>query len=131
MCSPTPLQRFLAAGLAVGCGTDCGPKNVFEHLALAVEPRYCATGRRAATPGIARADALAAWTRTAAQVLGWSDIGSLKVGNHADMMVVDRNPLTCRISDLPDTRVLATMLSGSRIAEPATDRTDVRSRLPK
>ncbi|BBY96480.1 hypothetical protein MGALJ_61490 (plasmid) [Mycobacterium gallinarum] len=123
-----PLQRFLASGLTVGCGTDWGPKNVFEHLALAVEPRYCATGRRAATPGIARTDALAAWTRTAAQVLGWSDIGSLNVGNHADMIVVDRNPLTCRIADLPDTRVLATMLNGGWLADPATDGAEVPSK---
>lgn len=115
-----PLQRFLASRLTVDCGTDWGPKNVFEHLALAVEPRYCATGRRAAAPGIARTDALATWTRSAAQVLGWNDIGSLVAGKHADLIVVDRNPLTCRISDLPDTRVLATMLSGGWIADAAT-----------
>lgn len=107
-----PLQRFLAAGLTVGCGTDWGPKNIFEHLALAVEPRYGATGRPAATAGISRTEAVATWTRTAAQVLGWNDIGSLVAGHHADMIVVDRNPMTCSVSDLPDTRVLSTMLGG-------------------
>lgn len=111
-----PLQRFLAAGLTVGCGTDWGPKNVFEHLALAVEPRYGATGRRAATAGISRADALATWTHAAAKILGWNDIGTLRTGYHADMVVVDRNPLTCAVSALAETRVLATMLGGRPVA---------------
>ena len=107
-----PLQRFLAAGLKVGCGSDWGPKNVFEHLALAVEPRYGATGRLAATAGISRADALATWTRSAADVLRWNDIGSIVVGHQADLIVVDRNPMTCPVAELPDTRVLTTLLGG-------------------
>ena len=47
-----PLARLLDAGLRVAGGTDWGPGNVFEHIALAVEPYYGASGRRAATPGI-------------------------------------------------------------------------------
>ncbi|MDO3635349.1 amidohydrolase [Mycolicibacterium arseniciresistens] len=118
-----PLQRFLDAGMTVGCGTDWGPKNVFEHLALAVEPRYGATGRPAATAGISRTEALAMWTRTAAEVLGWERIGSLVVDHHADLVVVDRNPLTCRLADLTDTRVLATMLGGRTVTGSMTDAT--------
>src|SRR5262249_38961501 len=30
-----PLRRLLDAGLTVGCGTDWGPKNIFEHIGLA------------------------------------------------------------------------------------------------
>ncbi|MDX1882578.1 amidohydrolase [Mycobacterium sp. NPDC051804] len=118
-----PLQRFLNAGLTVGCGTDWGPKNVFEHLALAAKPRYGASGRAAATAGVSRIDALATWTRTAAQVLRWNDIGSLVAGHHADMIVVDRNPLTCPLSDLPHTRVLTTMLGGRPVGGSVTDST--------
>ena len=98
---PVPLRRLLDAGLHVGCGTDWGPKNVFEHLALAVEPRYCASGERAPQPGISRSEALAMWTRDAAHVLRWERIGSLVPGYHADLIVVDRNPLECPIEDLP------------------------------
>lgn len=100
----------------IDTGTDWGFKNVLEHLALAAEPRYGATGRRAATAGISRADALATWTRTAAQVLGWKDIGSLVAGHHADMIIVDRNPMTCPIAELPDTRVHVTMLGGCPVS---------------
>ena len=72
-----PLRRLLDAGLRVGCGTDWGPKNVFEHIALAVEPTYSGSGARAPTPGVTREEALAMWTREAAHVLRWEGIGSL------------------------------------------------------
>jgi predicted amidohydrolase YtcJ len=111
-----PLARLLDHGLHVGCGTDWGPKNVFEHIALAVEPRYAASGRPAATPGISRRQALAMWTRDAAHVLRWEGIGSLEPGYHADLVVVDRNPLSCQIEDIPGTEVISTLLSGQTVA---------------
>jgi predicted amidohydrolase YtcJ len=110
-----PLRRLLDAGLHVGCGTDWGPKNVFEHLALAVEPSYCGSGARAPTPGISRAEALAMWTREAAHVMRWEGIGALAPGNHADLCVVDRNPLECPIEELPGTEVRATLLGGETV----------------
>jgi predicted amidohydrolase YtcJ len=110
-----PLARLLDNGLHIAAGTDWGPKNVFEHIALAVEPRYAASGRPAATPGISRQQALAMWTNEAAHVLRWEGIGSLEPGFHADLVVVDRNPLSCPIEDLPDTQVLATVLAGSPV----------------
>ncbi|QKZ17138.1 amidohydrolase family protein [Streptomyces chartreusis] len=100
-----PLRRLLDAGLRVGCGTDWGPKNVFEHLALAVEPTYAGTDAKTPTPGISRREALAMWTREAARVLRWEDIGSLEPGSWADLVVVDRNPLACPVEDMPATEV--------------------------
>jgi predicted amidohydrolase YtcJ len=107
-----PLRRLLDSGLRVGCGTDWGPRNVFEHMALAVEPVYAASGRTAPTPGIAREEALAMWTREAAGVLGWDGIGTIEAGGHADLVVVDRDPVTCPLDRLPDTHVQATLLGG-------------------
>jgi predicted amidohydrolase YtcJ len=111
-----PLARLLDAGLRVACGTDWGPKNVFEQIALAVEPYYAASGRRAATPGVTRRQALDMWTREAAHVLRWDGIGSLEPGRHADLVVVDRDPLRCAVEDLPGTRVIATLLGGRTVA---------------
>jgi predicted amidohydrolase YtcJ len=88
---------------------------VFEHLALAVEPTYAGSGAAAPTPGISRAEALAMWTREAAHVLRWEGIGSLAPGHHADLCVVDRNPLECRVEDLPATEVLTTLLGGEPV----------------
>jgi predicted amidohydrolase YtcJ len=56
------------------------------------------------------------WTREAAHVLRWEGIGAIQPGNHADLLIVDRDPLTCPINDLPKTRVLATILGGAPVA---------------
>ena len=56
------------------------------------------------------------WTREAAHVLRWDGIGSLVPGQHADLVVVDRDPLRCPVEDLPDTRVIATLLGGRTVA---------------
>jgi predicted amidohydrolase YtcJ len=124
-----PLRRLLDAGLRVGCGSDWGPKNVFEQIALAVEPVYAASGRAAATPGIARAAALAMWTGDAAAVLGWDGIGTIEPGSYADLIVVDRDPLTCALHDLPETQVRATLVGGEAVhggLEPARSAAPVR-----
>ncbi|MGH9099813.1 MAG: amidohydrolase family protein, partial [Acidimicrobiales bacterium] len=111
-----PLARLLDNGIHVGCGTDWGPKNVFEHIALAVEPRYAGSGEPATTPGVTRRQALAMWTSQAAYVLAWEGIGSLEPGNHADLIIVDRDPLTCPIEDVPGTEIITTMLDGRPVA---------------
>jgi predicted amidohydrolase YtcJ len=109
-----PLQRMLDAGITVACGSDWGPKNVFEHIALATTHEFCGSGRRNDGPAqrVDRAAALAMWTREAARVLQWEGIGTLAPGNHADLIVVDRDPLASRVEDLPATRVLRTVLGG-------------------
>jgi predicted amidohydrolase YtcJ len=61
---------------------------------------------------VTRAEALAMWTRDAARVLRWDDIGTLAPGAHADLVVVDRDPLTCAVEALPGTQVLRTMVAG-------------------
>ena len=112
-----PLQRLRDAGMHVACGTDWGPKNVFEQIALAVEPRFAGSDAKNAGPAqvVSRSDALAMWTREAAHVLRWDGIGALAPGYHADLTVVDRNSLTCPLEDLPETKILATLLDGSAV----------------
>jgi predicted amidohydrolase YtcJ len=112
-----PLRRLLDAGLAVGCGTDWGPKNVFEHIQLAQSHRFCGSGRRNLGPGqpVTRGEAVSMWTREAARVLGWHDVGTLRPGQHADLIVVDRDPLTCDMDALPGTRVLRTIFGGRTV----------------
>jgi predicted amidohydrolase YtcJ len=105
-----PLRRLLDAGIVVGCGSDWGPKNVFEQIALAVER----PGREAAQ-AVTREEALATWTRDAARVLRWEGIGTIEPGRHADLVVVDRDPLTTPVEELPGTRVLRTLLGGRTV----------------
>lgn len=110
-----PLRSLLDAGMTVACGSDWGPKNVFEQIALATTHRFCGSGRtnRGAAQAVTRAEAVAMWTRDAARVLGWDGIGTLAAGGHADLVVVDRDPLECAVDALPDTRVLRTVVAGS------------------
>jgi predicted amidohydrolase YtcJ len=109
-----PLRRMLDAGLVVGCGSDWGPKNIFEHIELAQSHRFAGSGRQNLGPAqaVSREEAVRMWTSEAARALGWEGIGSLQPGNHADLIVVDRDPLHCAPEDLPGTRVLRTVLGG-------------------
>ena len=56
------------------------------------------------------------WAREAAHVLCWEGIGSLEPGSHADLVIVDRDPLTCPIGDLPGAQVVTALLGGRVVA---------------
>jgi predicted amidohydrolase YtcJ len=60
-------------------------------------------------------EAVAPWTRDAARVLRWQGIGTIEAGHHADLVVVDRDPLTAPVEDLPGTHVLRTLLGGATV----------------
>jgi predicted amidohydrolase YtcJ len=111
-----PLRRYLDAGMTVTGGSDWGPKSVFEHIQLSLTHTtpsgYCNLGPAQA---ITRTEAVSMWTRSAARLLQWNDIGSLKPGYHADLIVVDRDPLTCTLDELAGTRVLRTMFAGRTV----------------
>lgn len=109
-----PLQRMLEAGLPVACGSDWGPKNVFEQIQLALTHEFAGSGWRNDGPAqrVSRENALAMWTHAAARILRWEQVGTLEPGAHADLIVVDRDPLTCPLEDLPATRVLRTLFGG-------------------
>jgi predicted amidohydrolase YtcJ len=68
----------------------------------------CGDRRLIKPPGSARSRGSAANSR-------WEGLGSLAPGNHADLRVVDRNPLECPVEDLPGTEVRATMLGGELV----------------
>jgi hypothetical protein len=114
-----PLRRLLDHDIPVGCGTDWGPRNIFEQIQLAVTCEFAGSGYRNLDAGqaITREEALLLWTRNAARVLDWEDVGTLAAGNHADFIFTDRNPLTCPLEELPSTTVLRTVLDGRTVYE--------------
>jgi predicted amidohydrolase YtcJ len=110
-----PLRRLLDAGLDVSGGSDWGPKSPWEQIALAQTHEIAGTDLRNDGPDqvITRMESLAMWTTSAAKILGWSGIGSIRPGNHADLIFVDRDPSTCDIDELKHTRVHRTLLAGN------------------
>jgi predicted amidohydrolase YtcJ len=52
------------------------------------------------------------WTSGGAAVLDWPELGALHTGNYADLVVVDRDPLTCALDDLPNVVVRSTVTAG-------------------
>ncbi|MGQ4600917.1 amidohydrolase family protein [Nocardia sp. R6R-6] len=107
-------RTHLDAGLSAAAGMDWGPTNPFEQMQIAVTHQMFPSGRTNAGPAqaISRAEAFAMWTANGAKLLGWEGIGTLSPGNHADLAIVDRNPITCEIDALPTTRVLRTHVGG-------------------
>ena len=115
-----PMKRILRAGLLVSAGSDWGPKNIFEHIALAQTHEFWGSGRRNDDDdhAVTREEAVRMWTRDAGRVLGWDGIGTLAPGSHADLIVIDRDILdehACPTEDLPATRVLQTVFAGDTV----------------
>jgi predicted amidohydrolase YtcJ len=111
-----PLRRFFDAGMTVAAGADWGPKNVFEQIQLALT-HTTPSGFSNLGPSqtITRTQAVSMWTRDAARLLRWNDIGSLSPGSHADLIVLDRDPLACPIGEISQTRVLRTLFAGRTV----------------
>jgi predicted amidohydrolase YtcJ len=62
---------------------------------------------------MSRKEALKGFTIWAAKAaFQEKDLGTIQVGKRADLTVVDRNPLTCEAKDIPETRVLYTIVNG-------------------
>ena len=72
-----------------------------------------------AEEGISRGEALAAYTIAGARQLGWeNETGSITAGKSADFVILDRDPMTCPLADLPDTEVLETWFRGTQVFGP-------------
>jgi predicted amidohydrolase YtcJ len=112
-----PLRRMLDCGLVVGGGSDWGPKNAFGQIQLALTHEIAGSDEPnlGEAQRVSREEAVAMWTRDAARVLRWDDIGTLTAGKQADLIVVDRDPFTCEVGDIAETRVEATMVGSELV----------------
>jgi predicted amidohydrolase YtcJ len=65
---------------------------------------------------LSREQAIRFYTMNNAYIVFLDDqIGSLEAGKLADLIVLDRDLLTCPIDDIRDTKVLTTYLSGKKV----------------
>jgi predicted amidohydrolase YtcJ len=110
-----PLRRLLDAGLTLAAASDWGPKRPWEQMWLAETHLLGRSLLHNDGPDqvITRAESLTMWTAGGAAVLDWPELGTLTPGAYADLVVLDRDPLTCPLDDLPGVVVRATMTDGN------------------
>ena len=101
------LKKASDAGVVVVMGTDSGAfperfEGFFEHLEMEMM----------ADSGMTPAKTLEASTRNAAIAMKLDDVGVLRTGARADLLVLDRNP----VENIRNTRAIADVwISGNRV----------------
>lgn len=116
-----PMKDVLESGANVVTGSDwpvvpsVNPWLAFETLVTRQVPG--ATGDPInAGQRITREQAMAVFTRNGAAEMGRLDKGgTLEPGKLADLIVLDRNPLTVPVGQIHDTKVLATYIAGEQV----------------
>ena len=122
-----PLRTILEEGGTVGGGSDhmqkigpmrsVNPYNPFLGMATAITRK----GKHLERPlhpeeALTREQAIRFYTANNAKVLGREeDLGSLTAGKIADLIVVDRDLLTCPEEQIASTQVLRTYLAGELV----------------
>jgi imidazolonepropionase-like amidohydrolase len=112
-------RKAYRAGVKIACGTDCtGERPLHPFGENAFELLYMVEA------GMAPMDVIVAATGNAAQAIGLEDAGTLTVGQRADLIAVDENPL-----DKMDTllKVVFVMQRGNIIRNGARERNSKKS----
>ena len=105
-----PSGRIAAAGLPVVLSSDAPVTRPCVMLSCwAAETRLTSAGRVLGDENrITRAQSLTGYTVGGAHALRRDDVGSLAVGNPADLVLLDNDPFTVTVDRLPDVAVLET-----------------------
>lgn len=101
------LKKVADSGIAIGVGPDTGVMGAFPGLSVHREMELMVQA------GLEPAKVLIAATRTAAERLGASDLGTIEEGKQADFVLVDGNPL----EDITHTRNIRTVIKQGRIID--------------
>ncbi|MEC9056873.1 MAG: amidohydrolase [Actinomycetota bacterium] len=105
-----PSGRIAAAGLPVVLSSDAPVTRPCVMLSCwAAETRLTSAGHVLGDENrITRAQSLSGYTVGGAHALRRDDVGSLAVGNPADLVLLDNDPFTVTVDRLPDVAVLET-----------------------
>ncbi|MEE3102344.1 MAG: amidohydrolase, partial [Actinomycetota bacterium] len=120
-----PSGQIAAAGLPVVLSSDAPVTRPCVMLSCwAAETRLTSAGRVLGDENrITRAQSLTGYTVGGAHALRRDDVGSLAVGNPADLVLLADDPFTVAVDRLPDVAVLETWVDG----HPAWTLTDGRT----
>lgn len=116
-----PLRSLLDAGVNTAASTDWGPANPWEQMQLAVTHKMYPSGASNLGPRqvVTREEAFWMWT-SGAKVLRWKEMGSLRLGKNADLIIIDRDPVKCGLEELPDMKVHKTVVGGRVVFDDGT-----------
>ena len=118
----TPLRAYLNAGIHVGLSTDmpCADINPYWNLYSAVTRRGMRGYQLGTSQTVTREEALYMMTMEGAYLTGEEKIkGSLEPGKLADLVLLDRDLLSCSEDELRKTTAMLTILDGNIIYEKA------------
>lgn len=109
-----PLKSWLRHGVPVVQSADYGPHEAMFILWQSIARKNGWTGEALGPQeSISREDAIRIFTINGARLAFWEkEIGSLEVGKLADLVVLDRDILTCPLDDIRTTKVIATLVGG-------------------
>jgi predicted amidohydrolase YtcJ len=118
-----PYRKWLDAGLVIGGGSDhmirtdpiqaTNPWDPWLGVYVAVSRRFEGGGVHEPDQRLTREEALRFYTVNNARLhFEEREKGTIAPGKLADLILVDRDPLTCPEEDLPATQVLWTMVGG-------------------
>jgi predicted amidohydrolase YtcJ len=122
-----PLKSLLESGAIAGGGSDhmqkigslrsVNPYNPFLGMSTTITRRArWFEGQLHPEEALSREQAIRFYTANNAYVVFLDDqVGTLEPGKLADLIILDRDLLTCPIEDLKETQVLATYLSGRQV----------------
>jgi len=109
-----PSGQITAAGLPIVLSSDAPVTRPDVMLSCwAAETRLTSAGRVLGDQNrITRAQSLTGYTMGGAHALRRDDLGSLAVGNPADLVLLANDPFTVTVDRLPDVAVLETWIDG-------------------
>lgn len=114
-----PYGEFEKAGLPVVISSDA-PVTMPNPLQAvwAAATRQTIGGNVSGDDGLqaSRTAALRGVTRTPAELLGRRDVGVLRPGANGDVVLLDADPVTADLDDLPRVAVTETWVAGARVA---------------
>ena len=116
-----PLRSLLDAGVNTATSSDWGPSSQWEQMQLAVTHKIYPSGTPNTGPRqiVTCEQAFCMWT-SGAKVMRWEEIESLQPGINADLIIIDRNPITYHLDQLTNTKVHRTIIGGRVLHDDVT-----------